>query len=186
MLTRDPEPQGFGPVAYLSTQRVNTSTPAASLSQMEDAMKTHRTWAGFLLAIGVISQIAFADGPPPTPEPPAGITSKGTIASSEEVGRRLRVSGQVFAPDGTTPVADVIVYAYQTDASGHYQSDPRRALHVCTDGPKPTQLAALNLPLSVRGPIRVTRLQPTFIFICGEPGILCSGPRTCSFRMIPF
>jgi protocatechuate 3,4-dioxygenase, beta subunit len=64
-------------------------------------------------------------GPPPTPPPPADVSSVGTIANGTEPGERLEISGQVFAPDGATPAADVIVYAYQTDATGEYHSDPK-------------------------------------------------------------
>lgn len=34
------------------------------------------------------------------------------------------MSGHVFAPDGVTPVPNVFVYAYQTDATGEYHNDP--------------------------------------------------------------
>lgn len=42
------------------------------------------------------------------------------IASAKEPGQRLEVHGQVFAPDGKTPVPGVVVYAYHTDAEGRY------------------------------------------------------------------
>jgi protocatechuate 3,4-dioxygenase, beta subunit len=79
------------------------------------------------LAIVLVSvaQLAIASGPPPTPEPPANVSSVGTIAPQGEPGERLVITGQVFAPDGATPVRDAIVYAYQTDATGHYQNDPQ-------------------------------------------------------------
>jgi protocatechuate 3,4-dioxygenase beta subunit len=35
------------------------------------------------------------------------------------------VIGHVFAPDGVTPAPNVIVYAYQTDATGQYHADPK-------------------------------------------------------------
>jgi protocatechuate 3,4-dioxygenase beta subunit len=78
----------------------------------------------FLCLLGTVVPCALADGPPPTPQPPAGITNSGVIAPSGEPGQSLRIFGQVFAPDGITPAAGVIVYAYQTDAEGHYQNDP--------------------------------------------------------------
>ena len=78
----------------------------------------------FLTLAGILALQALADGPPPTPEAPAGVSSSGAIAASGEPGQPLHISGQVFAPDGVTPVAGVIVYAYQTDAVGHYQNDP--------------------------------------------------------------
>ncbi|HSP16455.1 MAG TPA: hypothetical protein VLV78_17050 [Thermoanaerobaculia bacterium] len=47
------------------------------------------------------------------------------IAGPAEPGVRMVISGQVFAPDGVTPVSDVIVYAYQTDDTGNYRNDAR-------------------------------------------------------------
>lgn len=64
------------------------------------------------------------NGPPPTPIPPSEIGSFGVIASTSEPGNRLVVSGHVFGPDGVTPAAGVLVYAYQTDATGEYHNDP--------------------------------------------------------------
>lgn len=64
-------------------------------------------------------------GPPPTPPPPATVSSVGTIADANEPGEWLEISGQVFSPEGVTPVANVIVYAYQTDATGEYHNDPK-------------------------------------------------------------
>jgi protocatechuate 3,4-dioxygenase beta subunit len=43
-----------------------------------------------------------------------------TIAAKEEPGERLIVAGQVFGPDGKTPLADASVYVYHTDAKGLY------------------------------------------------------------------
>jgi len=85
-------------------------------------MKCVRTIFMLFLSLAVSS---LADGPPPTPAAPAHVTSVGTIANSAEPGERLVATGQVFAPDGRTPAADVIVYAYQTDSTGHYQNDPQ-------------------------------------------------------------
>lgn len=71
--------------------------------------------------------VAFAqNGPPPTPPAPANVSNAGVIAGSSEPGERLVVSGQVFAPDGVTPAPGVIVYAYQTDATGQYRNDSSR------------------------------------------------------------
>lgn len=64
------------------------------------------------------------NGPPPTPLPPAGVTSVGAVAPTGEPGERLIILGQVFAPDGVTPAPGVFVYAYHTDATGEYHNDP--------------------------------------------------------------
>jgi protocatechuate 3,4-dioxygenase beta subunit len=90
-------------------------------------MKVPETIATLLLAF-VITNASFSraqNGPPPTPPPPATVSSVGTIANANEPGERLEISGQVFSPDGVTPAANVIVYAYQTDATGEYHNDPK-------------------------------------------------------------
>jgi protocatechuate 3,4-dioxygenase beta subunit len=46
--------------------------------------------------------------------------SKITIASRDEPGERLIVSGRVFGQDGKTPLAGVSIYVYHTDAKGLY------------------------------------------------------------------
>ncbi len=87
---------------------------------------TMRCSAKFLLPclLGITASYAAPSGPPPTPNPPADVTNTGVIAPASEPGQRLHVSGQVFAPDGITPVAGVFVYAYQTGADGLYQNEP--------------------------------------------------------------
>jgi protocatechuate 3,4-dioxygenase beta subunit len=46
--------------------------------------------------------------------------SKVAVAAKEEPGERLIVTGQVFGPDGKTPLAGASVYVYHTDAKGLY------------------------------------------------------------------
>lgn len=79
----------------------------------------------FLLLVFSLALVARADGPPPTPAAPANVAAVGIIAGEGEPGIRLAVTGQVFAPDGVTPAPAVIIYAYQTDSTGHYQNDPK-------------------------------------------------------------
>jgi len=83
-------------------------------------MKACKAIATLFLAF-VITNASFSsvqNGPPPTPPPPATVSSVGIIADPNEPGERLEISGQVFSPDGVTPASNVIVYAYQTDATG--------------------------------------------------------------------
>jgi protocatechuate 3,4-dioxygenase, beta subunit len=49
-----------------------------------------------------------------------GAPSKITIASKDEPGERLIVSGRVFGPDGKSPLPGVSLYVYHTDAKGYY------------------------------------------------------------------
>lgn len=83
------------------------------------------TVASIGIALLLVASVALGSGPPPTPDPPTNVGHISTIAPRGEPGDRLIVTGQVFAPDGVTPAAGVTVYAYQTDATGHYLSDPR-------------------------------------------------------------
>jgi protocatechuate 3,4-dioxygenase beta subunit len=79
-----------------------------------------------LLAPLFVSLAVAQNGPPPTPLPPNDVASTSIIAGLSEPGERLIVSGQAFAPDGVTPAAGVIIYAYQTDATGQYHNDANR------------------------------------------------------------
>lgn len=80
----------------------------------------------FTIFSGLLAAAANAAGPPPTPPPPAAVSSMGIIAPLSEPGQRLIITGQIFAPDGVTPVPGVIVYAYHTDGSGEYHNDANR------------------------------------------------------------
>lgn len=51
---------------------------------------------------------------------PASIASVGRIAPMNERGTPLVVHGRVLQSDGVKPAAGVIVFAYQTDATGVY------------------------------------------------------------------
>lgn len=51
---------------------------------------------------------------------PVRLSSIAQLTSINEPGEPLVVSGQVFAPDGSRAVSGVTVYAYNTDAQGHY------------------------------------------------------------------
>jgi protocatechuate 3,4-dioxygenase beta subunit len=79
-----------------------------------------------VLVLGLTTTLLCASGPPPSPEPPPNVSSVGTIAPATEPGQRLIITGQVFAPDGTTAAPNVIVYAYQTDSTGVYRNDSSR------------------------------------------------------------
>src|SRR5258707_735097 len=78
------------------------------------------------IATLLLTATALASGPPPTPMPPANVSSVRVIAGPSEPGARLVIDGQVFAPNGVTPAPGVIVYAYQTDNTGEYRNDASR------------------------------------------------------------
>src|SRR4029077_16534354 len=95
-----------------------------SKSPQEIAMKLLFKVVAMLFMLATISPAIHAGSGPPIPQPPADVSSTGVIADVHEPGVRLEISGQVFAPDGTTALPNVIVYAYQTDATGEYHNDP--------------------------------------------------------------
>ena len=51
---------------------------------------------------------------------PGTLSASGRIAPATEPGTPLMIHGRVFRADGVTPAPDVIVFAYHTDAAGHY------------------------------------------------------------------
>lgn len=62
----------------------------------------------------------------PAENPCERATPTAVLVKDGEPGQKLRVRGTVYRPDGVTPAAGVIVYAYQTDAKGHYARFPDR------------------------------------------------------------
>lgn len=53
-------------------------------------------------------------------EAPAELGTTVRLADRDEPGERLIVTGTIFEPDGRTPAAGVLLYTYQTDATGVY------------------------------------------------------------------
>jgi protocatechuate 3,4-dioxygenase beta subunit len=60
-------------------------------------------------------------------DPCARATASAVLVPKGEPGEPLRVRGVVFRPDGVTPAAGVILYAYQTDSKGRYIHLPARS-----------------------------------------------------------
>ena len=78
-------------------------------------------------SIPFVVTIAFSQNPPlpecewcGAPEAPAGLTATLIMPTRGEAGERLIVEGTVYRPDGKTPAAGVLLYAYQTNAGGVY------------------------------------------------------------------
>jgi protocatechuate 3,4-dioxygenase beta subunit len=80
-----------------------------------------------LKALGVAAALSLLAAPLAARDPsriaPKDAPSSADVASPSEPGRRLEVSGVVYATDGKTPVAAASVYVYQTDAKGWYRPD---------------------------------------------------------------
>ncbi len=52
---------------------------------------------------------------------PEQLNYETTISSKEEPGELLEISGTIFQPHGTTPVPNVILYVYHSNAKGYYE-----------------------------------------------------------------
>src|SRR5262249_59632880 len=113
------------------------------------------------------------------------LASAARIAPPGEPGTPLVIHGRVFRPDGRTPAPDVVVFAYHTDATGHYDV-PSAGPHswrlrgwVATDAdgqfefatirpaPYPNNRAAAHVHLLLEGP-GVPR-QDAGLLVEGEP-----------------
>jgi protocatechuate 3,4-dioxygenase beta subunit len=55
---------------------------------------------------------------------PQQLSWQTAIASAAEPGERLEISGIIYQVDGKRPAPNVILYAYHTDATGHYSPAP--------------------------------------------------------------
>jgi protocatechuate 3,4-dioxygenase beta subunit len=51
---------------------------------------------------------------------PKGISSQVTLASKDEPGDRMILSGTIYKEDGVTPASGITLFLYQTDAGGYY------------------------------------------------------------------
>ncbi len=80
-----------------------------------------------LLAVVALAMSAFAQDPEwlrmwneAQTHKPARLSTTGRIAADNEPGTPMAIHGRILLPDGKSPAANVIVFAYQTDAEGIY------------------------------------------------------------------
>ncbi len=101
---------------------------------------------------------------------PRVLTSSARIAPVDEPGTPLVIHGRVFQRDGQTPAANIIVFAYHTDANGHYDvpsagphswrlrgwvktdADGRFQFATIRPAPYPSRRQAAHVHLSLEGP----------------------------------
>jgi protocatechuate 3,4-dioxygenase beta subunit len=101
---------------------------------------------------------------------PRVLAAKGCIAPAAEPGTPLVIHGRVFRAGGTTPAPDMIVFAYHTDAQGHYDvpsagphswrlrgwvktdADGRFEFTTIRPAPYPRRNVAAHVHLSIEGP----------------------------------
>ena len=79
-----------------------------------------------LLAVVIIQPLQMpAQQEAPFPPAPSTVSSTVSLVSESEEGNRLVISGTVFRSDGKTLYPDLVVYLYQTDATGVYNKSDR-------------------------------------------------------------
>ncbi len=61
----------------------------------------------------------------PFPNPPDAVQNKVALADHNEPGLRIIIKGIVYKSDGKTPYAGLVLYLYQTDATGVYNKKNR-------------------------------------------------------------
>lgn len=101
---------------------------------------------------------------------PRVLTSSGRIAPASEPGTPLVIHGRVYRQDGRTPAPEMIVFAYHTDATGHYDvasagphswrlrgwvktdADGRFEFTTMRPAPYPNRRTAAHVHLTVEGP----------------------------------
>ena len=113
-------------------------------------------------------------------DPCAAAVWRDRLVAAGEPGEPLQVSGTVFQPDGVTPAAGVIVYAYQTDASGHYArllrrsprirgwmrigKDGRYEFRTIRPGPYPNRTTEAHIHTQLWGPGAPPQWGPDLLF----------------------
>ena len=51
---------------------------------------------------------------------PSDVRPKFDLATKEDKGELMKISGTVYEPDGKTPAANTLIYLYHTDIEGYY------------------------------------------------------------------
>ena len=113
-------------------------------------------------------------------DPCARANASAVLVSKGEPGDPLRVQGVVYRADGVTPAAGVILYVYQTDATGHYSrnrgEDPRLHAWMRTDekgryefrtirpAPYPSRTEPAHIHTQIWGPGVATHSNVVLLF----------------------
>lgn len=56
---------------------------------------------------------------------PSQLSWQTALVAASEPGEKLEISGLIYQADGTTPAPNIILYLYQTDATGYYTPAPQ-------------------------------------------------------------
>lgn len=78
-------------------------------------------------AIAQTTRMPYSAGPGSMPcsscIAPQNISWQTTIASKDEKGEPLEMSGTIYQADGTTPAEGIVLFVYHTDSTGYYNKD---------------------------------------------------------------
>lgn len=88
---------------------------------MAKRLKLLAATAALLVLLGAMCVVTAQTAPRDVIEAPSQLSAKARIAPATEPGTPLILSGTVLAPDGKTPLAGVVVYAYHADNNGYYR-----------------------------------------------------------------
>ncbi len=72
------------------------------------------------IALGLIVCLTRAQEEAPYPPAPGDVSSIASVVSENEPGDKLVITGTVCKSDRKTPYGEVVLYFYQTDATGVY------------------------------------------------------------------
>lgn len=90
-------------------------------------MRSRNSTAPALAAAALLAFAAAAQAPPAdVADAPANPPTTARIAPPGEPGDPIEIAGTLLAPDGKTPVAGAVVYAYHTDSTGEYRGTDER------------------------------------------------------------
>jgi protocatechuate 3,4-dioxygenase beta subunit len=71
--------------------------------------------------VGILSSL-WAQEQAPFPPPPDNLTHRATLVQVREPGEHMIIKGVVYRPDGKTRYGGLVLYLYQTDATGVYNT----------------------------------------------------------------
>jgi protocatechuate 3,4-dioxygenase beta subunit len=133
---------------------------------------------------------------------PASLSPRARIAPPGEPGAPLVIHGRVFAGDGRTAAPDVTVFAYHTDARGHYDGpngaphawrlrgwartghDGRFEFDTIRPGAYPSRAVAEHVHFTIDGPGLQRRWTPELNF--QDDRLVGAADRETSRRAGPF
>jgi protocatechuate 3,4-dioxygenase beta subunit len=135
---------------------------------------------------------------------PPKLSNVGTVAPRGEPGQALVIKGRAYEADGRTPAEGVVLFVYQTDASGHYnrQDDPFQPrlrawlrtgpggeyeIRTIRPGPYPDHSEPAHLHVHAFGPDRPERFLGDLWFADDplvNPNVLAHSDREGAFGLV--